>query len=94
MIQQPGLPEAEWRVTSLDAGKGFTWETRVLGIRMQATHELTALGDGTENLLRIEMSGILVWLFWPLVRFFPSEKRSRKRNRGLKMKCEQLAASH
>jgi hypothetical protein len=55
-IKQPRLPEAEWRVTALTLGKRFTWETRVRGIHMVASHELSATDGGTRNLLRLERS--------------------------------------
>ena len=88
-IKQPGQPECEWRVTELNDGTGFTWEARVYGISMSATHELIAHGSGTQNTLRLTMQGILATLLWPLIR--PSVKRSLEtENTGLKAHCEAL----
>ena len=92
LIKQPGLPEAEWRVTALNPGDGFTWETRVRGIRMVATHEVKSSGTDTSNVLRIEMFGIIAALLWPFIRG-SVRKSLEKENAGLKAKCEALATS-
>lgn len=90
LIQQPGLPEAKWVVTALIPGERFTWESRILGIRMIATHELSIKETGTQSVLRLEMSGIVARLLCPLMSF--SARRSLEReNAGLKAKCEALA---
>lgn len=90
LIQQPGLPEAKWVVTRLIAGEGFTWETRILGMRMIATHELSSTETGTQSRLRVEMSGLVALLLSPLLRF--SARRSlEQENAGLKARCEALA---
>ena len=90
-IKQPGLPETQWRVTELREGKGFTWETRIYGMQMSATHDLSALGSQTESILRIEISGILATLLWPLIR--SSAKRNLEReNTGLQNACEAAIA--
>jgi uncharacterized membrane protein len=90
LLDQPGLPEAEWEVTALAPGESFTWGTRVRGMRMSATHELAPTAVGTRNVLRIEMSGVLVWLLRPLLGF--SVRRAlRQENAGLKRRCEELA---
>src|SRR4051812_36929295 len=64
LIKQPGLPEAKWVVTAIVPGERFTWETRVLGIRMIATHELATKEARTQSILRVEMSGIVAILLW------------------------------
>jgi hypothetical protein len=92
LIKQPGLPEAEWRVTELTKGEGFTWEARILGIRTVATHELAPVGTGTRSILRIEMFGIAAALLWPLIRA-SAQKSLEQENAGLKAECEALATS-
>lgn len=90
LIQQPGLPEAKWVVTRLIPGEGFTWETRILGMRTIGTHELSSTETGTQSRLRLEMSGIVAHLLSPLLRF--SARRSlEQENAGLKARCESLA---
>lgn len=87
LIKQPGLPEARWVVTEMSPGSRFTWETRARGIRMMASHELADSGPGTESLLRLEMSGLVAALLWPLIR--SSVRRSLEReNSGLKTRSE------
>ena len=86
-IKQPGLPETEWRVTALTRGDGFTWETRIRGMRVIASHELTPSGAGTRSVLRIEMLGVVAVLMWPLIRP-PLRKSLEKENVGLKTTCE------
>ncbi len=89
-IKQPGLPETEWVVTSLVAGERFTWETRVRGMHIVASHELSPSGAGTRSLLRVEISGLVAWSVWPLLG--PAVRRSlRRENAGLKQRCERLA---
>lgn len=86
-IKQPGLPEAEWVVTTLAAGERFTRETRVRGMHMVATHELYALERGTQSVLRVEITGLMARLLWPIIR--GSARRSLAReNAALKARCE------
>ncbi len=92
LIKQPGLPEAEWRVTALTQGDGFTWQTRIRGIRMVGTHELTPSGTGTKSVLRVEMFGIAAALLWPLIRS-SAHKSLEQENTGLKAESEAPAMS-
>lgn len=90
-IKQPGLPEAEWVVAAFVPGERFTWETRVRGTRMIATHELSPEGAGTRSVLRIEILGLIAKLLWPLIR--GSVRRSIAReNQGLKRRSESSEA--
>jgi hypothetical protein len=91
LIKQPGLPEAKWSVTALTPGERFTWETCVGGMRMIASHDMTATGSGTRNVLRIEVSGFVARLLWPFVR--SSIRRAlEQENAGLKNRCESAAS--
>jgi uncharacterized membrane protein len=38
MVRQPGLPRARWRVTALDPGRSFTWETASPGLTTAGDH--------------------------------------------------------
>lgn len=86
-IKQPGLPECEWRVTALTPGAAFTWESRVYGISMAATHEVIAHGSGTTSVLRIRMHGTPVTLLWPLV-YLSVQHSLERENTALKARCE------
>ena len=89
-IKQPGLRPAEWQVASFSEGKAFTWETRIRGIHMAATHELIPSDTGTRNILRLNVSGILAVLLWPLLRGSLSNALLQE-NAGLKVRCESIA---
>jgi uncharacterized membrane protein len=67
-IKQPGMRECLWRVTELREGEGFTWETRVFGMTMIATHEIRKVEAGTTNTLRLQVRGVTARLLWPLMR--------------------------
>ena len=67
-IKQPQLPEAVWRVTAFTPGRQFTWETHVRGMRMIGSHELVDSPAGCTSRLMLEVSGLLAWILWPLVR--------------------------
>lgn len=56
-IKQPGQPERTWTVTELEAPCRFVWETHGVGMRMVATHDITAIPTGSRNTLGIELSG-------------------------------------
>ena len=86
-IKQPAQPETEWTVTSFDPPKRFAWETRRTGIYMKAIHEIAGDGDGTFNTLRLEASGFLAVLLWPVLRV-AVRKALKQENRGLKAYCE------
>ncbi len=87
-IKQPQLPRAKWVVTDIEAGKYFTWKTKIRGMYMTALHELTTVTAGTENHLRLEVSGFVPLLLWPFIR--SSIKRTLiAENQGLKERCEE-----
>jgi len=90
-IKQPGMPEAEWRVTEFRDGERFTWETRVRGIHMAATHELVPYQSGTKNILRLEFKGLMAILLWPMIRA-SAKKSLEQENTGLKTQCEAARA--
>jgi uncharacterized membrane protein len=91
-VKQPGQPESEWKVSQFERGKQFEWETRRPGLRMRALHELSAEGAGTANVLRLEMTGLVAVLLWPVLRRAVRRSLSQE-NCGLKAHCEALAAS-
>ena len=91
LIKQAGLPEARWQVTAMTSGESFTWETRVRGVHMIASHDLSSSGSATNSVLRIEIRGPMALLMWPLLRVFVL-KSLEGENAGLKAECESLRA--
>jgi len=89
LIRQPGLPETAWIVSEFTRGERFTWQTRVRGMRMIGTHELTPVGGGTASVLRLEVHGLAAALLWPLIRI-AAHKSLEQENLGLKARCEGL----
>jgi uncharacterized membrane protein len=86
-IKQPGLPEAQWVVTAFEQGKSFSWEARVRGIRMIGTHEVTAIPNGTQSVLRVQAFGVVACFMWPFIRN-TIERSLQQENEGLKRRCE------
>lgn len=86
-IKQPAQAESDWTVTEYVSGAGFTWESRRRGLRMAASHRIWKDESGTFNTLRIEASGVVAVLFWPLFRI-AIRRALQAENRGLKARCE------
>ena len=92
LIKQPGLPRAKWVVTSLTQGERFTWESRIRGIHMIATHELKTHQTGIQNILRVELRGLVTLPLWPLICISAGQSLQRE-NAGLKSKCEAIGSA-
>ena len=58
-IQQPKFLPAVWRVTELDAEKGFSWVTESLGLRLKAEHLVKTSAVGSRVTLSFWFSGPL-----------------------------------
>jgi uncharacterized protein YndB with AHSA1/START domain len=89
-IKQPGQPASEWLVTEFIPGARFTWESRRSGMCMVATHELIPDGAGTRSVLRLDATGPLAVILWPVLRLTVPRALSLE-NAGLKNRCEALA---
>jgi uncharacterized membrane protein len=59
MVKQPGLPRARWRVTEMEPGYSFIWETVSSGVTTVGSHFVTAQGPGSEITLTLRMHGPL-----------------------------------
>jgi hypothetical protein len=90
MVKQPQFPETVWRVTALDPGRGFTWETRVRGLHMIATHEVVPTPGGCTSNLRLEIRGLLATILGPLIRRSAKQAMATE-NEGLRNRCANLA---
>ena len=61
-VKQPRLPLARWRVTELDPGRSFTWETTVGKVTSVGGHQVAATSQGSEITLTLSMHGPLAGL--------------------------------
>lgn len=87
LIRQPMQPESRWVVTEFAPGRRFAWETRRPGLHMVGSHDMTSENGGTRNILRIDASGWIAVLLWPVLRA-AMRKALADENRGLKARCE------
>jgi len=83
-ISQPKFGTRVWRVTAVEPGKSFTWETSGGGARMVATHAVTPRDGGSTLALIMDSTGLAVTLFgWMMVgtgrRFMEMEAAGVKR---------------
>jgi uncharacterized protein YndB with AHSA1/START domain len=58
-IRQPKLPPADWQVTALHEGSGFTWVTHGSGVSVTARHAVEAIEGGSRATLSIQFGGVL-----------------------------------
>ena len=58
-VHQPGLAPATWRVTAVEPGRSFVWESTVLGVTTVAEHEVLPAGSGSTLVLRLRQRGAL-----------------------------------
>jgi uncharacterized membrane protein len=56
-VQQPRLRRARWRVTKLDPGREFVWESTAGGVTSVGEHIVRPAGDGSLLKLTIRQSG-------------------------------------
>jgi uncharacterized membrane protein len=59
MVRQPGLPRARWRVTALDPGRSFTWETTSPGLTTMGDHIVEPGEAGSVITIGIRLRGPL-----------------------------------
>jgi uncharacterized membrane protein len=67
VVRQPGLPRARWRVTKLEPGYCFTWESAAGGVATAASHIVEADGQGAMITLTLSQHGPLAGLMGVLV---------------------------
>jgi len=87
LIKQKQMPETRWTVTEINPGHHFSWQARVLGIDMLATHIITPGERTVTNLLRIEMKGLTIKLLGFIIKPLVM-KALKEENQGLKHYCE------
>jgi uncharacterized membrane protein len=57
-VTQPRQRPTVWTVTVFEPCRRFVWEARVGPVTMVASHLLTEVGDGCDNELTVEFSGL------------------------------------
>ena len=85
------VPASVWRVTDLQPGRAFTWETES-GVKASGEHIVEPEGAGSKVTLVASATGVLATLFAP-VAFFTTRGNVHKEAEGLKRRCELEAAS-
>jgi len=89
-VRQPRLPPMVWRVTDLTENRGFIWDTRNWGAHTIAEHWITSIAGGSEVVLRVRQSGLLVPLLAPWMSEF-TRRYMEIEAHGLKKRCESAA---
>jgi uncharacterized protein YndB with AHSA1/START domain len=72
-IRQPRLPRADWTITDIRDGLGFTWESRSPGVTVLATHFVEPSPIGTRATLSLTFLGLLA----PLVAWMTQSLNNR-----------------
>ncbi len=87
-IGQPRMPSAVWEVVELERGTSFRWESRQMGMRMAAVHELASnAAGGTTLTLMVEMAGLPVLVMGWLIRRMARRSMAQEAA-GFKAYCE------
>ena len=86
-VQQPRLPDAEYVVTELIAGRSFTWVADRPGVRTTASHTIEPLTSGVRVRLSVAQTGRLGALAGRLYHGLTDRYLANEAN-GLKRLCE------
>ena len=62
IVRQPRLPSARWRVTELEPGRTFIWETTAAGVTTVGDHLVEQDGQRAVITITLRMHGPLAWL--------------------------------
>jgi len=68
VIRQPKFPPALWKVTAIEPGRSFTWESWAPGLRVVAHHSVDRTPAGSRVTLSLEYRGVLGGFFARLTR--------------------------
>ncbi|OIV39063.1 hypothetical protein BIV57_02210 [Mangrovactinospora gilvigrisea] len=88
-VKQPRLPAAVWRVTELDEGHAFTWESRAGGVVTVAGHEISAKEPAGPVVVRLTirqsgpLAGAARLFYGPMIQRYITAEAA-----GLKARCE------
>lgn len=67
IVRQPGLPRTRWRVTELQPGHSFTWESAAGGVTTASSHIVEADDQGAMITLTLSQHGPLAGVMGALV---------------------------
>jgi uncharacterized membrane protein len=59
IVRQPGLPRTRWRVTDMEPGRSFAWETSAGGVTTVGGHLVEPAGQGSKITLTLRQHGPL-----------------------------------
>jgi len=59
LVRQPKLLPAQWQITEIEDGRGFTWIMRGPGVLVTARHRVEAAASGSRAMLSLDFSGLL-----------------------------------
>ena len=86
-IRQPRFPPVVWRVTRLEPGRLFAWESRSPGVTVTGTHSVVAVGVGSRATLQLDYAGPFGSILASLTRKI-SERYVALEAAGLKQRSE------
>ena len=89
-VCQPKLPTAVWRVTELEANRGFTWVSINPGAHVTGIHAIEPIAEGSRATMTLIFAGPLALLFGWLTRILTQRYLKFEAN-GLKARSEQIA---
>lgn len=87
LIRQPAFPPALWKVTTLDADRGFLWTSVAPGLRVVANHSVEASATGATATLSLELHGLFGNVFGRMTRDI-TERYLAMEAEGLKLRSE------
>jgi uncharacterized protein YndB with AHSA1/START domain len=57
LIRQPKFPPALWKITTIEPGRSFTWESAAPGFRAVGTHRVEPILSGSRATLSLDYHG-------------------------------------
>ena len=90
-IKQPRFPPAIWKVTALEPGHSFTWESGAPGVRVYANHSVEPVAGGARVALVLYYQGFAGRLLARMTRDITNRYLTYEAE-GLKRRSEAIAA--